>query len=543
MPQTAIISPLRIQDRLVGTLTIVSDVTERVQTERQMEMEVEKLNALLQIDQALTTLDLDQCLNTIIQKAGDLFNAEAIALLMRANSHLDLSSVRMKDDHPINLSLATWVNDQQLPTLVSDVLEDERYPSPPAYYRSEMATPLIVEGICFGVLSVQGKNARAYGRDDLSMLSALAARAATAIHNARLHTAERSQREMAEVLRDLSLTLVSETDVESILSASLEKIYQVIPFDSAGVIWFSDDIQTIHQYGMDECWKDLDFSSLERLFEQLKPLEWMYVTGQPLVITDTRSEPTWPAGAVFECIRSWLGAPIQLGTHIEIAGFICLHSDEPDQFTFEQGGYLAAIAAHVGIAIENARLYALQQKLAVTDGLTALSNRRHLEEELKLEIERVARYNRPSSLLMMDIDNFKKFNDQYGHLSGDTLLKTLSSTIRRNIRSVDLAARYGGEEFTVILPETGLAAARLVAERIRQAVENLHQATDVPPDSRPQRQVTISIGVAVAPEHGKTPEDLIRSADAAMYQAKRSGRNRTVTCADNDTNCEEERLW
>jgi diguanylate cyclase (GGDEF)-like protein len=127
------------------------------------------------------------------------------------------------------------------------------------------------------------------------------------------------------------------------------------------------------------------------------------------------------------------------------------------------------------------------------------------------------------ALVLMDLDEFKRYNDRYGHLAGDSVLRALALVLVQSLRAMDLAARYGGEELAVVLPETDAEPAFQVAERIRVLVSQLPLA----PGARPG-EVTISLGVAVAPDHGDTPEGLLRAADAALYQAKRLGKNRVV---------------
>jgi two-component system cell cycle response regulator len=168
------------------------------------------------------------------------------------------------------------------------------------------------------------------------------------------------------------------------------------------------------------------------------------------------------------------------------------------------------------------------ERLSVTDELTGLANRRRLMAELERELRRSGRHGRSFSILMLDVDRFKHFNDTYGHPAGDAVLKRLATTLRECVRDVDTVARYGGEEFMVILPETPAAEAARVAERIRASAE-----TDrfTPDGGSVALNVTVSIGYAWFPENAKTPEALIEAADQALYRSKESGRNR-VTAAD-----------
>lgn len=160
-------------------------------------------------------------------------------------------------------------------------------------------------------------------------------------------------------------------------------------------------------------------------------------------------------------------------------------------------------------------------QLAIRDSLTGLYNRRELERRFKEEFARASRYDRPLSLLWIDVDHFKTVNDQFGHHVGDEVLRQLSSLLEKDIRHVDYVARYGGEELVIVLPEMAAAEAMRTAERIRKTVG---EARIDRSEGEPIR-VSVSIGVAGYPDHGKSAEDLFRAADRAMYEAKQAGRN------------------
>jgi diguanylate cyclase (GGDEF)-like protein len=168
------------------------------------------------------------------------------------------------------------------------------------------------------------------------------------------------------------------------------------------------------------------------------------------------------------------------------------------------------------------------RKLSITDSLTGLYNRRHFMEVLANEVARAWRHKHAFSVMMIDTDHFKKYNDASGHQAGDALLKKIGIIFKESLRNVDYAARYGGDEFIVLLPEVGSRGALEVADRLRErvAAETLTCKTQRVP-------VSLSIGVAAFPEHGETLEALVASADSALYHAKGSGRNRVVL-ASND---------
>jgi diguanylate cyclase (GGDEF)-like protein len=165
------------------------------------------------------------------------------------------------------------------------------------------------------------------------------------------------------------------------------------------------------------------------------------------------------------------------------------------------------------------------KKISITDPLTTLLNRRYFQERLHEEVERSKRHGLPLSLIMIDIDHFKSFNDRYGHPAGDEALKLAAACMRNTIRTIDVAARYGGEEFTVILPQTTKSSAQTIAERICRDVEKIDFAFVREKD---RGSITVSIGLASFPDDADTLEDLIRNSDRALYLAKEHGRNRVV---------------
>jgi diguanylate cyclase (GGDEF)-like protein len=181
---------------------------------------------------------------------------------------------------------------------------------------------------------------------------------------------------------------------------------------------------------------------------------------------------------------------------------------------------LVNMASLAATAIENARLY----ELATVDGLTRLFIRRHFEQRLLEELRRGERYDTQVSLLIMDIDHFKRFNDTYGHQTGDEVLKLVARTIRASIRDVDVPGRFGGEELLVLMPETDPAGALVMAERLREAIAGA--ALSGP--RRESLQVTVSVGVATFPGHARGADALIEAADRALYESKAQGRNRTT---------------
>lgn len=184
------------------------------------------------------------------------------------------------------------------------------------------------------------------------------------------------------------------------------------------------------------------------------------------------------------------------------------------------------IAGFVGMALQNAAIFDRSQQMAITDGLTKLYNHEYFMLRLNEFYQAAKRYNNPLSLIMIDIDHFKHYNDTNGHPLGDVVLEEVSFLILNNTRETDLAARYGGEEFTLILQQTEIDGAVFVADKIRKAVEEHHFHNE---EKQPNGDVTISVGVAALTEYTTAPEKLLKDADEQLYTAKRTGRNKVCS--------------
>jgi two-component system cell cycle response regulator len=223
--------------------------------------------------------------------------------------------------------------------------------------------------------------------------------------------------------------------------------------------------------------------------------------------------------------RQFSKVHVPLTAQKKVIGILALATPGGPAFTRDAQAILRLIHNQVTIVVDNARLYDAARQLAITDGLTKIYNHRFFQELFEKEYKRSDRYNTIFSMVMLDIDHFKRINDTYGHLCGDEILKGLANLVKSCLRSMDVVARYGGEEFAMLLPETNGAEARQTAERIRRAIE---EYTFIGTDDR-GLHVTVSQGVATYPSPGVHERaDIIAKADEAMYEAKNSGRNKVV---------------
>jgi diguanylate cyclase (GGDEF)-like protein len=213
---------------------------------------------------------------------------------------------------------------------------------------------------------------------------------------------------------------------------------------------------------------------------------------------------------------------LPIGTQARVLGLLVAEQLPPGRLLDrEEMTSIKALAGQAGIAVENARLYEATEQLSRTDGLTQLYNHRFFQERIQEEIKRSDRFRQKLSLMMIDVDDFKRVNDTHGHLVGDRVLREIARVLRGCLREVDVAARYGGDEFAIILPDTDLHQAVEVSERLRRAV-NGHDFLHGPSPSR----LTLSVGVATrAPMSPLSSEGLLKAADEALFRAKREGRN------------------
>jgi diguanylate cyclase (GGDEF)-like protein len=249
-------------------------------------------------------------------------------------------------------------------------------------------------------------------------------------------------------------------------------------------------------------------------------------TGRAFRVNDVTLEPPCPSHFVLPSEGSYYCGPLIAGGII--IGAVRLEGAK-NYWTPERETLLESYLSVAATALSNIRLLDTMKQQATIDPLTGLYNRRYLEDYAKRIIPMSRRKEQPFGVIMLDLDHFKSFNDDYGHDVGDRILRGFAKTVTAAMRETNLAARIGGEEFVVLLPETGAKACLLVAERIRQAVGRMvvPSGTDKPPI-----QVTVSAGIAVFPDHGQSLEEVLQASDKALYESKRAGRNRVTLFTD-----------
>ncbi len=268
-----------------------------------------------------------------------------------------------------------------------------------------------------------------------------------------------------------------------------------------------------------EKFKNLKFKIGEGLFGRIAQ------TGIAKLFKDLEKEPDFTTNDKLSSnTKSMIIIPLK--SRQEIFGLLCSYTDKPEIFEDRVFDLFKTVGENISITLENIKLYTKIKNESITDGLTSVYNHRFFIDRFENEIERAIRYKYELSLIILDIDDFKKYNDTYGHLKGDNILINIANIMLNTMRKSDIVCRYGGEEFTIILPNTNKKFAIIVAERLREKIENFNFSLT---ENQSSGKITVSIGVSTLSDDNKTIEQLIKKADNALYEAKGKGKNRVIS--------------
>ncbi len=334
---------------------------------------------------------------------------------------------------------------------------------------------------------------------------------------------EKSLKELS-TLYTISQALTASLDPEELCNKLSEVISENVPVEDFAILLREEGTQKLKVksasgFENNEAVRKLSFTCEEGISGRvLREAKTVYVP-------DTAEESVYLHYKGMKVKNgSFLCVPMVLKN--EVLGVINFSRCDTYSFSEEEVFMLSMLASQMAIAVENARLYAKTKELSLMDDLTKVFNRRHFQKILEMEFKRAKRFQRPLSLLMIDVDHFKKFNDQFGHLEGDRMLTEIARVFQSNLREVDTLARYGGEEFAVILPNTSLDDAHRVGEKLKNFVEQINEIREC--HDGPRHKITVSVGVATLSGALEGAESLLNRADMALYQAKTSGRNRVM---------------
>jgi len=493
--------------------------------------EIVALSALYESTQAIGVRpSLEETLEEVLNQAERLIGFEHAALMLYDESSDTLSvaalrgygSMRDKLLRSVlssNEGLSGWAVQSGRAVRVGDVRVDSRYREGLPKARSNMAVPLVVGGQVAGVINVESERKDAFSQEHEKLLTVLGAQAALAILAFNTEQALRSQVGQLEALHRISKLASEAGALGETLNQMLEIAQEVVPEAQCAILLVDPEknvlrlaagqgYQAAARYleipvGRGITGRCAETRQIQHVGDLQSPGLGHYIPGIP----GARSELALPMVAEGKTV-----------------GVLNAESIELDAFGANEIQTLSLIANQAAAVIRGGQLLEETRRLAITDGLTGLHNRRHFIRQLDDNVVRATRYQETIALIMLDLDHFKNVNDQFGHNVGDRVLELLADALQESVRDSDRAARLGGEEFALLLLRCDRSLAMAIANRVRERIRNL--SVEGIPDS--DILLSASVGIAFFPEDGQNPKELMKAADDALYAAKRSGRDRVV---------------
>lgn len=481
---------------------------------------MQKIAILYDASQAvISTFDLDEVLSQILSILGDYFHLHRVAVvlldadtnMLRVRSHTGWNRESVEMNIPLGRGLIGTAAKLKRPIYAPKVSSDPRYIMSMPSTQSELAVPLIVRDEVVGVLDCQSDQEEFFDTETIDLLTLFSTQASIALQNAKLYSNEQRKAAQLEAINAIARQTTAVLDIDELLQKSCRFIQQSFAVDHVAMLLLEDGMLVVRAH---------EGRLTPRIHTGTEvPLAGLcaraIASGKLVTENDVSGVEGYVPG--FEETRSERCLPlISLG---ETLGVLTVESAQTNAFSPADAQPLESVADICAAAIQNARYFEKVRQLAYVDGLTGIFNRRYFEMRMAEEIERAQRYENQLSVIMIDIDNFKKLNDEFGHLLGDETLRQVSTIFAQNLRKVDIACRYGGEEFVILAPQTSGDHAHAVAEKLRKVVEGW-SFPGVP------RPVTITAGVSSFPANGRTRDELVKAADDALYLAKQGGRNR-----------------
>jgi diguanylate cyclase (GGDEF)-like protein len=489
---------------------------------------VTQLSLLQQVsEQLVKSLDEKEVYQIAIKAIADIFGYDEAAIsLVTEGNQLELVAIGGLKDfgfqrgfrQQIGQGIMGHVAKTAKPYFTANVENDAFYYHPKGEgLGAAIGVPMHYEDELVGVVYVQNEAPNSIFQDDISVLETLANHLATALQKAHLYAETREHLRTARSLQSISQIVTSSLELENIFKIVVTLLQENYGYNHVSIYLLEGDILRLGAqvgYPTDLAIHEIRITS--------------GVTGRAIRTRQTQFLPNVKDDPSFlrasYDVQSEICIPLVKDK--TVLGVLNVESTELRPLTKKDVELLDAFARPVAMAVDNARLHARVKSLALTDGLTNLINRRAFDQALDTELARAARYQHPLSLIILDLDSFKAYNDLHGHPAGDERLKSIAAILSENVRHPDIAARYGGEEFAVILPHTDKTGALVMAERLRIATAS-QSPENIPSPGHPVAGFTISLGVASFPQDGKTEKELLLAADNAELHAKRLGKNQT----------------
>lgn len=382
--------------------------------------------------------------------------------------------------------------------------------------KSSLCVPVFDSNVPMGILAMVSKREDAFGEREKDVAVSLASQITQILERNRYYTEIERFAMGFKSLHEASKTLSASLKVEDIADKFVDLVSGMVSASAVG-FFFADKgkLRVIAKRGFEP--EKENFYPKGTFFDLIIKNKYSIHVSHV-----NKKDSIYPFKAD---TKTFLGIPIIYEK--DVIGIFAVTSKEPDAISSFQGHLLNIVADQAAMSITNAQLHREVERLAITDGLTDLYNHKHFQERLTKEFQRIERIPHSLSLMIIDIDHFKRINDAYGHPTGDTVLVKLAAILRKILRGIDVLARYGGEEFAAVLINTETSGAKKMAERLRSHVMNNPFYVD-----EKKLTITLSVGIATYPYDAATKEELISKADQALYYAKKNGRNQVCTWKD-----------
>jgi diguanylate cyclase (GGDEF)-like protein len=480
----------------------------------------------------LARRDLDKLLESIVESACQLVNTsngfidlvdeEAGVLKPMVATGLYHRYIRTPLKLGEGMSGQVWQSGEHMVVNDYDSWEGRLAAFSPGIVQAVVVIPLKLGNQVIGILGLahDHHSGQTFSTEKIEALNQFAALATLTIDNIRLYQSAIQAAERRTILYHAAQEVSASLNADQVYAALHRAASQVMPCEDFVIDFYDEERQEIYSAYIVEMG--------QRIHAPPHPVDsglggYVVRTGQAVRLSSPEQIRTCGIQFIpYGCgpiTSSVLAVPVRAKG--KIIGMISAQSYQPHAYSRDDQELLEMLAAHAAIAFENAQLFTEIEALAATDPLTGVLNRRRFFDLGRNEFERARRYDLPLSALMLDVDHFKKFNDTYGHPIGDRLLCVIAERCQQELRQVDTLNRYGGEEFAILLPETGLSKAEVVAERLRQQIAQTAIAFN-----GERHGATISLGAATVDASCTSFEMLLERADQAMYAAKQAGRNR-----------------
>jgi diguanylate cyclase (GGDEF)-like protein len=511
---------------LIGLTLQIALTLENYVVTHEAQRRTKEYELLTEIGQALSShLDQDEVLRTVQVELGQIFDTSNFYIAfqedeqIRFELEMEGGQILPKRTRPVRNGLTEYIVRTGEPLLIRSDLEAARQKLgldfiPPQPARSFCAAPIFLGGKPAGVMAaLSSEREYLFEARDLEVMKTAAGQVGVAVENARLFTEEQRRSRHLAFLNNISKTAISSQDAEQMMGDIVREIQKNFHYDHIGIgimDYATKDIEIRAEAG------STSQALGKRIAVGVGILGRVARTGESALVQNAGHGQL--AGVLSES-RAVLCLPI---TYSEtLLGVLNVESRDENAFAPQDVLIMNTLADLLATALHNSFVFQKLQQQSITDGLTGIKTRRFFWEALSSEWKRASRSGRPFSVVLIDLDKFKEVNDTLGHLEGDLVLARVGRLLEQKCRQSNVVARYGGDEFIILMPETGIEQAQVLAERLR-----LWVATD---PMLEEHQITGSFGVASFPVHGFSVEDMIRVADAGMYVSKHAGGNQVST--------------